>query len=141
MARACFFRSSAHAKKAWSYTISSDQYSGCFDGQTASQGVDVFFLPKFHCELTNFIIFIEQCGGRGKSVYRTYPPSSREEDLMRNTLLALDSVPLAMMRKFAIRSRRFTDAYDKGLNGKQAEWALRKYRGHRVLCCQTSKIY
>ena len=38
-----------------------------------------------------------------------------------------------MMRKFATRSRRFLDAYDRGLNGKQAAWAARKYRGHRVL--------
>ncbi|KIJ13533.1 hypothetical protein PAXINDRAFT_80919 [Paxillus involutus ATCC 200175] len=34
----------------------------------------------------------------------------------------------------AIRSRRFIDAYhNKGLNGAQAAWAARKYRGHRVL--------
>jgi len=25
------------------------------------------------------------------------------------------------------------DAYEKGLNGSQAAWAARKYRGHRVL--------
>jgi len=39
------------------------------------------------------------------------------------------------MRKFATRSRCFLDAYDRasGLNGKQAAWAARKYRGHRVL--------
>ncbi|KAG1907615.1 uncharacterized protein F5891DRAFT_938483 [Suillus fuscotomentosus] len=34
---------------------------------------------------------------------------------------------------FAIRSRRFMDAYYKGLNGKQAAWAAKQYRGHRVL--------
>jgi hypothetical protein len=34
---------------------------------------------------------------------------------------------------FANRSRRFIDAYGKGLNGQQAAWAARKYRGHRVL--------
>ena len=34
---------------------------------------------------------------------------------------------------FANRSARFMDAYDKGLNGEQAAWAARKYRGHRVL--------
>jgi hypothetical protein len=93
------------------------------------QGVEVVFLPKFHCELN----FIEQCWGRAKTVYRTYPPSSKEEDLTRNTLSALASVPLRMMRRFATRSRRFMDAYEKGLNGKQAAWASRKYRGHRVL--------
>jgi hypothetical protein len=25
------------------------------------------------------------------------------------------------------------DAYRKGLNGKQAAWAAKKYRGHRVI--------
>ena len=25
------------------------------------------------------------------------------------------------------------DAYNRGLDGKQATWATRKYRGHRVL--------
>ena len=25
------------------------------------------------------------------------------------------------------------DAYQKGLNGRQATWASKKYRGHRVL--------
>ena len=25
------------------------------------------------------------------------------------------------------------DAYEQGLNGRQAAWAARKYRGHRVL--------
>ncbi|KAJ3860435.1 hypothetical protein EV359DRAFT_49112, partial [Lentinula novae-zelandiae] len=34
---------------------------------------------------------------------------------------------------FACRARRFIDAYKKGLDGKMAAWATRKYRGHRVL--------
>jgi len=25
------------------------------------------------------------------------------------------------------------DAYEQGLNGRQAAWAVRKYQGHRVL--------
>jgi transposase len=89
----------------------------------------VIFLPKFHCELN----FIEQCWGRAKSVYRTYPPSSKEDDLEANTIQSLASIPLPMMRKFATRSRRFLDAYERGSNGKQAALAVRKYRGHRVL--------
>ena len=59
------------------------------------QGVEVIFLPKFHCELN----FIEQCWGRAKSIYRMYLPSSKEEDLIRNTLSALAEIPLEMMRK------------------------------------------
>lgn len=35
--------------------------------------------------------------------------------------------------RFATRSRRFMDGYRRGLNGKQAAWASRKYHGHRVL--------
>ena len=68
-----------------------------------------------------------------KSVYRTYPLSSSKEDLEANTVRSLESISLQMMRKFAIQSRRFIDAYDRGLDGKQAAWAARKYRGHRVL--------
>jgi hypothetical protein len=63
------------------------------------------------------------------------PPSSREDSdqLEKNTLAALDAVPLKSMRKFANRSQRFMDACDRGLvNGRQLEaWAARKYRGHR----------
>jgi len=32
-----------------------------------------------------------------------------------------------------MRSLRFMDAYHKGLNGKQAAWASKQCRGHRVL--------
>ncbi|KIL55567.1 hypothetical protein M378DRAFT_188659 [Amanita muscaria Koide BX008] len=94
-----------------------------------ARGFKVMFLPKFHCELN----FIEQCWGYAKRLYRLNPESSREDHLKRNALAALDAIPLESMRRFANRSRRFIDAYDKGLNGQQAAWAARKYRGHRVL--------
>jgi hypothetical protein len=32
-----------------------------------------------------------------------------------------------------MRARRFMDAYRKGLNGKQAAWAAKKYKGHRCV--------
>ncbi|KAJ7938535.1 hypothetical protein B0H13DRAFT_1587601, partial [Mycena leptocephala] len=35
--------------------------------------------------------------------------------------------------RFATRSDRLMDAYSKGLNGLQAAWAGKRYRGHRVL--------
>ena len=35
--------------------------------------------------------------------------------------------------RFANRSRRFMDAYAHGLNGQQAAWAAKKYKGHRIL--------
>ncbi|KIK74553.1 hypothetical protein PAXRUDRAFT_789771, partial [Paxillus rubicundulus Ve08.2h10] len=93
------------------------------------RGFQVLFLPKFHCKLN----FIEQCWGYAKWLYHCYPPSSKETDLECNVINALDAVPLATMRKFAIRCHRFVDAYHKGLNGAQAAWAVKKYRGHRVL--------
>ncbi|EKM60108.1 uncharacterized protein PHACADRAFT_87954, partial [Phanerochaete carnosa HHB-10118-sp] len=34
---------------------------------------------------------------------------------------------------FVTRANRFMDAYRRGLTGKQAAWACKKYRGHRVL--------
>ena len=62
----------------------------------------------------------------------------------------LDAIPLESMRQYEIsislspslliaafsfgnHSAQFMDAYDKGLNGQQAAWAARKYRGHHIL--------
>ena len=61
----------------------------------SARGFRILFLPKFHCELN----FIEQVWGAAKRAYRTYPPSSSEEDLVRNVKLALDSVSLQTMRQ------------------------------------------
>jgi len=63
----------------------------------------------------------------------TYLESSCEDRLEENTIMALESIPLAMMQKFSNRSLQFMDAYSRGLNGRQAVWASRKYCGHWVL--------
>ncbi|KAI0037719.1 hypothetical protein FA95DRAFT_1506618 [Auriscalpium vulgare] len=94
-----------------------------------ARGFEVIFLPKFHCELNP----IEQCWGYAKRVYREYPPSSKEAQLESNALKALDAVPVVTIRRFGTRVDRFQDAYRRGLTGKQAAWAARRYRGHRVL--------
>ncbi|KAG1838220.1 hypothetical protein F4604DRAFT_1619945, partial [Suillus subluteus] len=44
-----------------------------------------------------------------------------------------ESPPSSPKKRFSTRACRFMDAYHKGLNGKQAAWASKKYRGHRVL--------
>lgn len=63
------------------------------------RGIQVLFLPKFHPELN----FIEQCWGFAKRLYRTYPETSKEADLIDNVLKSLDSVPLSVMRRYDLR--------------------------------------
>ena len=58
--------------------------------------VDSRLFSKFHCELN----FIEQCWGYGKCIYRLNPESSREDHLERNTLAALNAIPLESMRQY-----------------------------------------
>ena len=60
------------------------------------QGVQVLFLPKFHCELNP----IEMCWGYAKRLYRLLPESSREDALEKNSIESLDSVPLDSMRRY-----------------------------------------
>lgn len=94
-----------------------------------AKGFTIIFLPKFHCELN----FIEQCWGYAKRIYRMNPESSQEDVLQKNALAALEAIPLSAMCCFANWSSRFIDAYSRGLNGRQAAWAARKYRSHCVL--------
>ncbi|KII87524.1 hypothetical protein PLICRDRAFT_112639 [Plicaturopsis crispa FD-325 SS-3] len=94
-----------------------------------ARGFKVLFLPKFHCELN----FIEQCWGHAKREYRLKPPSSKEVDLQDNVVHALNAISVEQMRRYSRRSCRFMDAYRKGLTGRQAAWAGKKYHGHRVL--------
>ncbi|SJL08507.1 uncharacterized protein ARMOST_11871 [Armillaria ostoyae] len=111
-----------------------------------ARGYLVIFFPKYHPELN----FIEQCWGFAKRVYRMFPTSSSESDLKDNLLAALDAVPLASMRwymssscffsisnipnpRFATRSSRFADGYHLGLDGADAAWVTKRFRGHRTV--------
>ena len=47
--------------------------------------------------------------------------------------LALDSVSLNSIRKFERKSARYMDCYRKGLNMKQAEYAVKRYKSHRKI--------
>ena len=94
-----------------------------------AQGFQVIFLLKFHCELN----FIEQCWGYAKRVYHLNPPSSREDQLEKNAVAVVEAVLLILMWKFAVWSRWFMDAYERGLNSRQVAWAAWKYKGHHIL--------
>jgi hypothetical protein len=65
------------------------------EAEVKAHGFRILFLPKFHCELN----FIEQCWGHAKRRYRLFPASSKEGDLERNMVQALDEVPLISMRR------------------------------------------
>jgi hypothetical protein len=44
---------------------------------------------------------------------------------------ALDSISSITIRKFARKSWRYMDIYRKGISGKLAEFAVKKYKSHR----------
>ena len=66
------------------------------EAECEDDGVEVLFLPKFHCELNP----IEMVRGYAKRIYRLKPESSREDQLEKNTMDSLDAVPLLFMRRY-----------------------------------------
>ncbi|KAJ1299678.1 hypothetical protein OPQ81_011070 [Rhizoctonia solani] len=91
-------------------------------------GVQVKFLPKYHCELNP----IEQCWGYAKRKYRDMPETNKESTMKQYVINAVDSVPLLSIRKFAARTQRFVDAYVDNKCGLEAiEWATKTFRSHR----------
>lgn len=66
-------------------------------------GTKVIFLPKFHPELNP----IEQCWGAAKRVYRKFPALSKEADLEKNVISALNSVTVLHIRRFHNRALCF----------------------------------
>ena len=47
---------------------------------------------------------------------------------------------VAQFIRYARWSRKFMDAYATGLNGEEAAWVVKKYRGHRVLPSQLIQV-
>ena len=84
--------------------------------------------PKFHCECN----FIERYWGFTKRETRRLC-NYNFNDLLVQVPEVLINVPVSTIRKFARKSWRYMDAYNKGLEGRTAEWAVSKYKSHRRL--------
>ena len=52
-----------------------------------------------------------------------------------------NSVPITTIQKFARKSWRYMGAYEKGLEGRIAEWAVKKYKSHHWLPGKINKFF
>ena len=86
------------------------------------------FLPKFHCELNP----IECAWCASKFTCRRECDYSFPH-LKDRVPRSLDEIPIATVRRWFRLTDRFRDSYKRGLSGRLAEFAVRKYKSHRRL--------
>ncbi|CAG8536262.1 15820_t:CDS:2 [Cetraspora pellucida] len=74
---------------------------------------------------------LEEAVINARHIFECYPKFHCELNLV---LEVLKSVSVITIRKFSHKSWRYMDAYDKGLKGVAAEWAVNQYKSHcRIL--------
>ncbi|PBK82288.1 hypothetical protein ARMGADRAFT_1048655 [Armillaria gallica] len=72
------------------------------------------FLPKFHCELNPIEMILKKTFKESKELAKKY----------------LDACPVETIWQFINRSWRFMSAYQRGLTGGAAEWAVTQQKQH-----------
>ena len=93
-----------------------------------SLGCSLIFLPKFHCELN----FIEMLWGFVKAQLRRQCTFSFKE-LGERLPFQLDNIPVAFVKKVSRHCIRYMDGYRAGLIGPELDYAVKRFRGHRMI--------
>ena len=89
------------------------------------RGHIVEFYPKFHCECNP----IERVWSYAKRAECDFSFAGLKTRVPR----ILQEVPLPTIRAYVRRAFRYISAYDLGLDGIVAEWAVKKYKSHRKI--------
>ena len=92
-------------------------------------GCRLLFLPKFHCEL----IFIEMLWGYIKAQLRRLLCTFSFKDLETRLPEHLDNIPLPFVKRASRHCLRYMDGYRAGLVGPELDYAVKKYKGHRMI--------
>ena len=93
------------------------------------------FYPKYHCELN----FIERVWGEAKRTLRKDCHFNFQK-MAEQVPATIRGVPLLHVRRYHRRAWRYIDAYSKELNGRMAEWAVQKYKGHRKVSVNIDNV-
>jgi len=93
------------------------------------------FHPKYHCE-TNFI---ERVWGEAKRWARKHCLFNFQK-MKTQVVDILNEIDVTHIRRYHRRAWRYIFAYEQGLSGPLAEWAVQKYRGHRKVSARIDQL-
>jgi len=105
------------------------------EGLVRGKGHEVEFYPKFHCE-TNFI---ERFWGEAKRRAREECDYSFK-GLQDRVPKILHNISLEHIKAWRRKAWRYIHAYSLGLEGRLAEWAVKRYTSHRRIPENVEKL-